>query len=219
MQNQNPNPPFPPQYQQGYYQDEPKPKGMHTLNWLLLQSILTIVLSGFLSLVCAGINELAFNRLNDHLLLSEDYNSMVSSMAYCFALFALSIFSIMLIEIAYRKKINYLQYSLIGCAMCVFYLLLLSFTEFIDFWGAYAIVTAMTVGLISLYIKAIISKNKAVWQIAGILIAEYAIIAILINMGTLALLVGSLLLFIIIAMAMYFTIKLKIIDGELTFNK
>ena len=60
---------------------------------------------------------------------------------------------------------------------------------------------------------------KAVWMTVGLLLAEYIIVAILVKMGTLALLVGSLLLFVIIAVAMYITLRMKVVDGELTFKK
>lgn len=213
MQNQNYQTP-PPMYQ------EPgaRHSGMHTLNWLFLQSVFTLVLSGVLALVSAGINSLAFSRHCDKLLLRSDYDMVAGSMMYCFALYTLTVFSIMLIEIAFRKKVNYVQYGLIGCALCLFYLLLLAMTEFIDFWLVYTIVSLMTIGLIGIYMKGITGCLRAVWMTVGILVAEYIVIAVLVEIGALALLIGSLLLFVIIAVAMYITIRMKVVNGELTFK-
>lgn len=214
MQNipyQQPQPPM-------FDEDDECPR-LHTLNWLFLQSVFTLVLSGVLSIVSAGISSLASGRHAGHLLLKSDYEMVTGSMAYCFALYMLTIFSLMLIEISFRKRVNYVQYGLIGCALCLFYLLLLAMTEFIDFWLAYSIVSVMIIGLISLYIKGITGCMKAVWMTVGLLLAEYIIVAILVKMGTLALLVGSLLLFVIIAVAMYITLRMKVVDGELTIKK
>lgn len=210
---------IPYQQQPPMYDETEEKTKLHSLNWLFLQSVFTLVLSGVLAIVSAGISALASGRHSSNLLLQSDYEMVTGSMAYCFALYMLTIFSMMLIEITFRKKVNYVQYGLIGCALCLFYLLLLAMTEFIDFWLAYTIVSVMTIGLIALYIKGITNCMKAMWMTVGLLIAEYAIVAILVKMGTLALLIGSLLLFVIIAVAMYITLRLKVIDGELTLKK
>jgi inner membrane protein involved in colicin E2 resistance len=55
--------------------------------------------------------------------------------------------------------------------------------------------------------------------ITAILVAEYALMFVLIKLGSMALLVGSLSLFAILAVAMYFTLKLKMKNGELTLEK
>ena len=90
--------------------------------------------------------------------------------------------------------------------------------EKMPFYIAYAIVTVMTVGLIGTFVKGIMAYTKAVVLTAGILIVEYGIILLLLYMGSMALLIGSLSLFVITAIAMYFTLRLKVIDRELTIQ-
>ena len=116
---------------------------------------------------------------------------------------------------AFRKEINYLQYALIGCALCLFYLLLLSISELIPFFPSFLIAALMTVALISVFVNGITGKIKTVVITTAVLTAEYALIYILASIDSMALLIGSLSLFALIALAMYFTIKLKIENNEL----
>ncbi|MDE5688132.1 MAG: cell envelope integrity protein CreD, partial [Paramuribaculum sp.] len=126
--------------------------------------------------------------------------------------------SLILVELAFRKDINYLQYALIAMALTLFYLLLLALSEHLAFGWSYAIVSVMTIGLIAMFIKGITQSIKAVGLTICILVVEYGLIFVLTQMGKMALLIGSLSLFIIIALAMYFTLKLKIENEELTIK-
>lgn len=193
---------------------EPK----YTMNWLGLQTLFVIGISLIFTLIASGISSLASSRAELNLL-SEAAQTMVSnSTGYCFAVCAISLLSLTLIEIAFRKAINYLQYGLIGCALCLFFLLLLAMAEKMPFYIGYGVVTAMTVGLIGTFVKGIMGKMKAVLLTVVILLVEYALILLLLYMGSLALLIGSLSLFAILAVAMYFTLKLKVINSELTIQ-
>ena len=76
----------------------------------------------------------------------------------------------------------------------------------------------MTIGLITLFVKGITHNVKAVGMTAGILVLEYGLMFILIKLGSMALLTGSIVLFLLIALAMYFTLKLKVVNDELTIK-
>lgn len=194
----------------------PEPK--YTMRWLGLQTLFVLGISVIFTLMASGINSLAEVR-TDLALLSEATSTLVTnSTGYCFAITAISLLSLTLIEIAFRKPVNYLQYGLIGCALCLFFLILLAMAEKMPFYIGYAIVTAMTVGLIGTFVKGIMARAKAVALTVGILVVEYGLILLLLYMGSMALLIGSLALFVILAIAMYFTLKLKVINRELTIQ-
>ncbi|MDE5720587.1 MAG: cell envelope integrity protein CreD [Paramuribaculum sp.] len=188
----------------------------HTTAWLGVQTLVIAVFSAIMALIADGIGDYGVERQSQGLL-SESSSLMVSdSASYCFALIAISLISLTLIEVAFRKHTNLLQYALIGCALGLFYLMLLALAEFVPFWASYSIVTVMTAGLITVFVKGITSSVKAMWLTAGILVAEYAVILLLIYIGSLALLIGSILLFVIIALAMYFTLRMRqTAEGEL----
>lgn len=193
-----------------------KPK--YTMRWLGLQSLYVLGLTLILTLIANGIDGFASTRVDGGLLKVPVYNMLTQSIAYCFGVIAITLMSLVLVEIVFRKNINYLQYALIAVALTLFYLLLLAMSEKMHFAGSYAIVCVMTIGLITLFVKGITHNIKAVGMTAGILIAEYAVIFILIRLGSMALLIGSVILFLLIALAMYFTLKLKVENDELRIN-
>lgn len=190
---------------------EPK----YTISWLGLHSLFAFGIALVLALITVGINGFASERAKDGLLSSASYSLFSESTIYCFAVIAISTISIMLVEVAFRKGINYLQYTLIAFALTIFYLLLLAVSEKLPFGMSYAIVSAMTISLISIFIIGLTANMKAVGLTVSILAVEYGVMFLLINIGTMALLVGSVSLFLLIALAMYFTLKLKVENEEL----
>lgn len=193
---------------------EPK----YTMRWLGLRSLYVLGLAFVLALIANGIDVFASNRVDDGLLKIPVYNMLTQSIAYCFGVIAITLMSLVFVEIASRKDINYLQYALIALALTLFYLLLLALSEKMPYVGSYVIVCAMTIGLITLYVKGITHNMKAVGMTAGILVVEYAVIFMLNKLGSMALLIGSVILFLLIALAMYFTLKLKVVNDELTIR-
>lgn len=109
-----------------------------------------------------------------------------------------------------RRRIHPLQYVLVGCALCLFYLLLLAFTEQLPFAAAYAIATAGIVGLISAYAAAVLGGLKRAFGLGGMLAGLYAYLYTLLQMEDLSLLMGALGLFAILGVVMYLTRKLNL---------
>ena len=190
---------------------EPK----YTKTWLISQILLSLVYAGILTALAFGISSFAGSRLSDGFLSVSHYNFLEKSTNYCFIMITLTLMSVTLIELYFRRGANIAQMILIGAALCLFYLLLLSIAEHVPFWGAYAIVSAMIIGLLSWFIKAIVGKAKAAKSIAMILTAEYGLILLMVYLGSMVLLVGSVLLFALLALAMYLTLRLKIENEEL----
>ena len=188
------------------------------MRWLGLQSLYVLGVALILALIASGIDSFALSRVISGLLHKTGYTLLSQSIVYCFGVIAITSISLMLVEVAFRRGINNLQYALIGMALTLFYLLLLAISEKMAFGWSYLIVSVMTIGLIALFIKGITQNKQAVGLTAGILVVEYGLMFILIKMGTMALLIGSLSLFIIIALAMYFTLKLKVENEELTIK-
>ena len=193
---------------------EPK----YTMRWLGLQTLFVLGISIVLALIASGLDNLAMGRHDSGLLPGNRYEYVSQSISYCFAVIAITSISLMLIEVAFRKGINYMQYGLIGCALCLFNLLLLAMAEKMSFCIAYVIVTIMTIALISCFVMGLTKNKKAAFLSTAILAVEYGLILMLVYMGSMALLIGSLLLFILIAVAMYFTLRLKVENEELVLK-
>lgn len=103
-----------------------------------------------------------------------------------------------------------LQYVLIGAAMIIYYSLLLSFTEQVGFALAYLIASIATVLLISSFIGTFLRNRKAALIFAAILSIFYSFIYVIIQLQDMALLFGSIGLFITVACLMYFSVKINL---------
>lgn len=87
--------------------------------------------------------------------------------------------------------------------------LLVSISEHLNFSLSYAIATIMTIGLLTFYLSGILKIKKTAITIGGMLLLLYIYIFILIQMEIYALLVGSIGLFIILAIIMYCSLKIN----------
>lgn len=190
----------------------------YTMRWLGMQCLYIGIMALILALIAWGIENFALARRQSGLLIDTRYTLISESISYCFGVICICCASLMLVEIAFRQSINKLQYALIAAALTLFYLLLLAFAEKVAFGAAYLIVTVMTIGLIGWFINGLTGNSKIVRITFGLLVGEFGIVFALINLGSMALLIGSLLLFLLIAFAMYFTLKLRVENQELTIK-
>lgn len=110
-----------------------------------------------------------------------------------------------LIETMQKLQLHPLQYILVGFAILIFYVLLLSFSEFIGFNWAYVISSIAVVILVSSYIASIVKKKKiAIGFLVG-LSALYAYVYFLIQLEDMALIFGSIALFALLGLIMFLT--------------
>ena len=101
------------------------------------------------------------------------------------------------------------NYLLIGAAMIVYYSLLLSLSEQMGFNLSYLLASIATIGLIVAFISSILKNRSAAILFGFILAAFYTFIYVIIQMEDYALMIGSVALFVIIGMLMYFSRKIN----------
>ena len=97
------------------------------------------------------------------------------------------------------------QYTLIGLALVIFYTLLLSLSEFLLFDLAYFISAFATISLVTWYAGLHFKAFKPTTILCSVLVLLYSFIFVLIRLEDTALLIGTIGLFIILAIAMYFS--------------
>jgi len=123
--------------------------------------------------------------------------------AILFITFAFALF--FLFEIVMGARIHPIQYCLVGASLCVFYLLLVSFAEILNFNLAYLIAATASVLLITLYaVKVLASLRRGGWVGFG-LAAGYGYLFGVLQLEDYALVMGSVGIFILIAVLMYAT--------------
>ena len=111
-------------------------------------------------------------------------------------------------EILQKAQVHPIQYLLIGFAILVFYLLLLSLSEHFGFDRAYLVSTAAVVFLIGSYASAILSSQKLAISVSAVLSILYGYLYVILQLESYALLMGSLGLFGALTLAMFFTRKI-----------
>ncbi|MFT3762175.1 MAG: cell envelope integrity protein CreD [Pseudoxanthomonas sp.] len=117
-----------------------------------------------------------------------------------------------LFELIKRLPIHPLQYLLVGLALAIFFLLLLSLSEHVAFWQAYLVSAAACIGLQFVYLSGVLRSWLRAAGFAAMLTALYGVLYSLLLSEDNALLMGSLLLFGILAAIMWITRKVDWYD-------
>ncbi len=138
----------------------------------------------------------------------ETYLVTERSMKYAILFILLTFSLFFFIETLKKLKVHPVHYALVGLGLILFYLLLLSLSEHIGFGPAYLIASAGIIGMIGTYSRAIF-KNKSITLLMLVYMTIiYSILFVLLQLQDYALLVGSIMLFIILGVFMYFSGKI-----------
>lgn len=144
----------------------------------------------------------------DLLLPVDNYKKSYRVAKYAILFLVLTFMTFFFVEIMRNVFIHPVQYLLVGIAIIVFYTLLLSFSEHIQFNFSYMLASILTLLLISLYTTAILKSKQFGLLIFGILFIMYTFIFTIIQLEDYALLIGSLGMFIILGFVMYLSRKI-----------
>jgi inner membrane protein len=139
----------------------------------------------------------------------DQYQKTIRSSKYAILIIMLTFISLFLTEMISKHRIHVFNYVLIGAAMIVYYTLLLSFSEQVGFTFAYLIASAATVILVAAFLRSLIKNAKTTGLFALIVSLFYAFIYVIIQLEDLALLVGSVALFLVVGTLMYFSRKIN----------
>jgi inner membrane protein len=139
----------------------------------------------------------------------DEYQKTTRTSKYSILIILLTFISLFLTELIRKQKIHSFNYILIGAAMIIYYTLLLSFSEQIGFNAAYLIASIATVSLIATFIASLLKNKLAALLFAAILSVFYIFIFVIIQLEDFALMIGSIALFIIVALLMYFSRKIN----------
>ncbi len=140
---------------------------------------------------------------------ADQYAKTERCVKYAILFIGLTFGLFFIIELMQHKPVHPVQYILIGLALVIFYTLLLSVSEFILFDWAYAIAAIATISLITAYAYSHFKKFSSAAIFAGVLCTLYGFIFILIRLEDTALLVGSIGLFIVLALVMFASRKIN----------
>jgi len=143
-----------------------------------------------------------------NLLLPVDhYQKVMRSAKYAIMFIALTFLVFFLVELLSGKRIHPFQYLLVSIGLVLFYSLLLALSEQMHFNIAYLLSTLAIIGLITAYSHSIFKEMKQTVMMGGFLIVLYLFLFTVLQLEDLALLFGSIGLFIALAVVMYISRK------------
>jgi inner membrane protein len=149
----------------------------------------------------------------DFMIPVDEYQKSERSAKYGFLVIGLTFLIFFLIQTLSKINIHPFQYLMIGLALTMFYTLLISISEHSNFLKAYLIAGISVIALITLYSKTILKNIKFPIFIALSLTALYTFIFVIIQLENYALLVGSIGLFVILAIVMFVSKKIDWSNG------
>ena len=136
------------------------------------------------------------------------YQQTMRSAKYGILVILLVFIAGLAVELVGKKRINIVQYLVIGLSLVLFYALVLSFSEFMNFSVAYALAALMTVAALFGYFRGIL-RDRSAWLLTALVALAYLLSYVLLQMETYALLAGTLVLFVLLVGIMYLTRNLN----------
>ena len=137
------------------------------------------------------------------------YQKTMRSVKYSFLCILLTFAAFFLIETSNKKSVHPFQYGLVGLALVLFYTLLLSFSEYIGFNISYVVASIATIGLIAWFVKGILSSVRLTIVLSVVLLLVYTYVFTILQLQDYALLLGSIGLFVALAVIMHFSKKIQ----------
>jgi inner membrane protein len=113
--------------------------------------------------------------------------------------------AVLLVESLARRPVHPIQYLLVGAALTLFFLLVLSLSEHLPFWQAYATAAAACVLLLAYYGAHLLGGAKRGLAFGSGVAGLYGAMYLLLQMEQTALVVGSSMLFALLAAVMVAT--------------
>jgi inner membrane protein len=143
------------------------------------------------------------------ILTADIYRKVTRLVKYSIIFLIFTFAAFFLSEIINRQKLHPIQYLFTGIAILIFYTLVLSLSEHINFNYAYVLSATAVTLIISGYAKAIVRNPGFAATIMGILTILYCYLFIILQLEDYALIMGSIGLLFIISLVMYITRKIN----------
>jgi inner membrane protein len=121
----------------------------------------------------------------------DAYRNVERAIKYGVLFLALVFTAFFLFEILSSLKIHLFQFTLVGAALSLFYLGLLSLSEFVPFGWAYLAVAAVTTILIWYYCVKVLQSGRRTLILAGLLSAIYGFLYVALQLQDFSLLFGT----------------------------
>lgn len=133
------------------------------------------------------------------------YSMSDRAIKYGLLFIALTFVAVGMVEVLRRLRVHPIQYLLVGSALSIFFLLLLSLSEHLSFGLSYAVASAGCVALLGFYGRPLLGGWRAGTVFAAGIAGLYGALYLLLQMEQTSLAIGSLMLFAVLAAVMVAT--------------
>lgn len=139
------------------------------------------------------------------LTLIDSYRNVERSIKYGILFIALIFVTFFLFEVLARLRLHLIQYGLVSAALVLFYLALLSLSEFVGFGLSYLIAAGISTLLVTAYCSRILGSGRLTFGLTTGLAAVYGALYVILQLEDYSLLVGTAVLVAALAAIMYAT--------------
>ncbi len=136
---------------------------------------------------------------------NDFYQKAWRSARYGILFIALTFLTILLLDRASERPAHPVQYLMVGLAQSVFILLMVAYAEQFGFALAYLVASGATIGLLTLFGATALKLGRRTILLSGVLVTVYAVLFLILQSADYALLAGSTLAFVALALTMWLT--------------
>ena len=154
----------------------------------------------FLGARSSEVQESAFGT--DLIVPVDEYQKNTRAAKYGVMLIVLVFLVFFFVEVLQKMRIHPIQYLLVGLALCIFYTLLIALSEHIGFAKAYVISAFAVLSLVVYYASSVFKMMSATRLLGMVMLLVFGFMFTLINQEDYALLIGSIGLFVVLAIVM-----------------
>ncbi|MEM9056297.1 MAG: cell envelope integrity protein CreD, partial [Pseudomonadota bacterium] len=137
------------------------------------------------------------------------YQKVTRALKYGVLFIALTFTAFVLTEALSDRRLHPMHYLLVGAALSIFYLLLVSLSEHIGFASAYLASTLACIGLIGVFLSGVMNSARLGIGYAAGIGGLYSMLFVVLRSEDFALLMGSSLLFAMLAAFMLLTRRVQ----------
>ncbi len=135
----------------------------------------------------------------------QGHRMVERSLKYGVLVMALVFAAFFLFEVLQSLRLHVVHYTLVGAAICLFYLALLALGEILAPPTAYIAAAGASTLMICLYSSAILRSRPRALVIGGLQVGVHTVLFMILQMEKYALLAGTAALFVVLGTIMYLT--------------
>lgn len=136
------------------------------------------------------------------------YQTISRSMKYAIGFISLTFLAVFVLEMRSGWSFHWIQYALVGLSLIVFYVMLLAFAEHVGYGAAYLVASGAATALNAVYVGTSLKSRVAGMVMLTVLASIFGVLFALMREQDYALLIGSVIGFVALAITMFVTQKI-----------